>query len=195
MSVEPNLPNGIRVNANGAEMCARHCGGMMNVGDGTYYQGGTNATRGVDGSRAPYVYFAMQGGVWCFCSNDLDKAQRYNSATTCVRCTAGNPLAPQSAADYHNNVMCGASWANSIYETPYPENHQHCPGGETSRRIVQWRDCNPDDDDDDGDTISDVPQPTPLQQPPPVSTPTVEEEAVEEVDGTIKQKDCLSGIC
>eukprot|EP00392_Amoebophrya_sp_AT5.2_P008255 g8274.t1 len=79
-----------------------------------------------------------------------------------------------------------------------------CPGGETGKRITQWRDCNPDHDgnrtpvdEDDTDRIDVVPALAPRrpkQQPiPPPSTRTVQ--AVEEVDGTTKEKDCLSDIC
>jgi len=194
----------LQVNADGAEKCARYCGGMMNVPGSTIY-----SWNAINATNAPHVYFALQGGIWCYCSNDLAKTKEWGEVYTCAQCTPGIADRPQSASDQANGLYCGADWTNSVYETPYPANHQNCPGGETFRRIVQWRDCNPDDDHDDdiapveGGSIFDAPPlPAPLpapplpapQQPiPPPSTPTVQ--VVEKVDGTTKEKDCLSDIC
>eukprot|EP00392_Amoebophrya_sp_AT5.2_P019619 g20547.t1 len=193
----------LQVNADGAEKCARYCGGMMNVPGSTIY-----SWNAINATNAPHVYFALQGGIWCYCSNDLAKTKEWGEVYTCAQCTPGIADRPQSASDQANGLYCGADWTNSVYETPYPANHQNCPGGETFRRIVQWRDCNPDDDHDDdiapveGGSIFDAPPlPAPLpapplpapQQPiPPPSTPTVQ--VVEKVDGTTKEKDCLSDI-
>eukprot|EP00392_Amoebophrya_sp_AT5.2_P017035 g17350.t1 len=93
----------VYVGSGGVEQCARYCGGTMNVPGSTQYTGGTNAT------DAPYVYFAVQHGTQCFCSNDLVKAMSLGTSTACNVCN-GN------ADDQAKGLQCGGWWANSVYE-------------------------------------------------------------------------------
>lgn len=55
-----------------------------------------------------FAYAGVQYGKWCFCGNQYGKS---GPATNCdIRC-AGDP-----------NQICGGSWANSVYQVPYPAN-------------------------------------------------------------------------
>eukprot|EP00392_Amoebophrya_sp_AT5.2_P016336 g16596.t1 len=180
------------------EKCARFCGGMMNVPGSNVYNGGKNA------SDAPYVYFALQVGIQCFCSNDKQKTLGQGKMLQSTEQFDGSKTRKQCAVCPDNQdkgLSCGSDWSNSVYETPYPDNRQYCPGGQTPRRIVQWQDCPPDDDEDnenDAHMIVEDARPPSLRpaepQPTPhPSTPTVQ--VVKEVDGTTKEKDCLSDFC
>ena len=82
------------------------CYGDSNTHDLTLYVGLPNNNSNVSPqicaqACAGYLYSATQAGAYCWCGNSYGK---YGVSTGCNAPCNGNP-----------NIICGGSWANSVY--------------------------------------------------------------------------------
>ncbi len=82
------------------------CYGDSNTHDLTLYVGLPNNNANVSPqicaqACAGHLYFAIQAGQYCWCGNSYGK---YGVSTGCNSPCFGNP-----------NIICGGSWANSVY--------------------------------------------------------------------------------